>query len=103
MILLHFSSLKDIACVGTDPQQERIKDTNRKAQKRYRDRQKAKRDGIEDQVAVLTMRIKELETAHQSLSGRNRTLERCAELASNFGEQRSEVRSFPPKFKLHIA
>ena len=54
---------------------------NRAAQKRYRERRRKERDGIEDQVAVLTRRIAAMQVAHDSLEVRNKSLERFAELA----------------------
>lgn len=55
----------------------------RAAQKRYRDKQKARREGMEDQVAVLTRRIAEMQAAHDSLQNRNKSLERWVELAED--------------------
>lgn len=53
---------------------------NLQAQKRYRDRQKEKLGGLEDQMAVLTNRISELQTVHDSLEARNKSLQRFSEL-----------------------
>ena len=60
----------------------RAKSTKNKAsQKRYRERVKAKKESIEDQVAVLSRRVAELEATQSSLEDRNRHLERLSELA----------------------
>ena len=51
-------------------------------QKRYRERVKAKKEGLEDQIAVLSRRVAELEATQSSLEDRNKYLERFQELAT---------------------
>ena len=58
-----------------------VRSQKQETQKRYRERQKAKRDEIADQVSVLTRRLADMQSAHDSLAMRNKVLERFAELS----------------------
>lgn len=59
---------------------------NRKAQQRYRLRQKEKKENIQQQLQLLSRRLTSMELERQSLSERHRILQRLAQ----FADQRAE-------------
>lgn len=70
---------------------------NRKAQQRYRQRQKEKKENIEQQLQLLNRRLTSMELERQSLSERHRILQRLAQFADRKTEPQrhvSNTRSF---------
>lgn len=63
--------------LGARSQVEKVKETNRKAQRRYRDRQREKLAAAEDKVAELSNQLGRLQTEKDTVTASHELLARC--------------------------